>query len=57
MAAVADRLGRFFGKRGAATVRANLSVITEAYDSVIHVTGALAGPNLPAPRELMEARR
>jgi pyruvate-ferredoxin/flavodoxin oxidoreductase len=56
MAAVEERLGRFFGKRGAATVRANLAVIGAAYDSVINVTGALASAMVPAPRELMEAK-
>ena len=55
MEAVADQLGRFFGKRGAATVDANLAVIAAAYDSVINVTGALSATRLPAPRELMEA--
>ena len=38
----AARLGRFFGKRGAAVVEANLAVIAAAYDSVIDVTAALA---------------
>jgi pyruvate-ferredoxin/flavodoxin oxidoreductase len=57
MAAVGDRLDRFFGKRGAATVRANHAVIAEAYDTVIDVTRSVAGPALPAPRELMEAPR
>jgi pyruvate-ferredoxin/flavodoxin oxidoreductase len=55
MAAVKDRLGRFFGKRGAATIDANLAVIGAAYDAVINVTGALASAMVPAPRELMEA--
>jgi pyruvate-ferredoxin/flavodoxin oxidoreductase len=57
MAAVGNRLDRFFGKRGAATVRANQAVIAEAYDTVIDVTRAVAGPALPAPRERMEAPR
>jgi pyruvate-ferredoxin/flavodoxin oxidoreductase len=39
---VRGRLGRFFGKRGAKVVDANLDVIREAYDSVIDVTAALA---------------
>ncbi|HEY6957854.1 MAG TPA: 2-oxoacid:acceptor oxidoreductase family protein, partial [Candidatus Limnocylindria bacterium] len=39
---VGGRLGRFFGKRGAKVVDANLEVIREAYDSVIDVTAALA---------------
>jgi pyruvate-ferredoxin/flavodoxin oxidoreductase len=57
MNAVKDRLGRFFGKRGATTVDANLAVIQAAYDSVINVTGALASARVPALRELMEAAR
>jgi pyruvate-ferredoxin/flavodoxin oxidoreductase len=55
MDAVRDRLGRFFGKRGTATIDANLAVIEAAYDTVIDVTGALGETRLPAPRELMEA--
>jgi len=55
MAAVADRLGRFYGKRGKATVEANLEVIRTAYDSVINVTGALGSSLVPAPLDLMEA--
>jgi pyruvate-ferredoxin/flavodoxin oxidoreductase len=61
---VRARLGRFFGKRGAAVVDANLAVIAAAYDSVIDVTAALAGtrpppgatPQLaaPAPTPLLE---
>ena len=39
--AVRGRLGRFFGKRGAAVVDANLAVIAAAYDNVIDVTAAL----------------
>jgi hypothetical protein len=54
---VKDRLGRFFGKRGATTVDANLAVIQAAYDSVINVTGALASARVPALRELLEAAR
>lgn len=43
MAAVREKLGRFFGKRGERVVDANLAVIREAYDSVIDVkTAALA---------------
>jgi Pyruvate/2-oxoacid:ferredoxin oxidoreductase gamma subunit len=41
MAEVRKRLGRFYGKRGAAVVDANLELIAEAYDSVIDVTAAL----------------
>ncbi len=47
--AVRARLGRFFGKRGAAVVEANLAVIGAAYDHVIDVTAAL--PATGAPRE------
>jgi len=43
LAAVADRLGRFFGKRGGAVVDANLAVIREAYDELIDVTAAIIG--------------
>jgi pyruvate-ferredoxin/flavodoxin oxidoreductase len=52
--AVREQLQRFFGKRGAAVVDANLAVIDEAYDGVIDVTEAIAGIdlNLPAPRTL-----
>ena len=42
LAAVRERLGRFFGKRGGAVVDANLEVISEAYDGLIDVTGAIA---------------
>jgi pyruvate-ferredoxin/flavodoxin oxidoreductase len=40
--AVGDRLGRFFGKRGANVVQANLAVIADAWDGLIDVTGALS---------------
>ena len=39
--AVRTRLGRFYGKRGAVVVDANLALIAEAYDTVIDVTAAL----------------
>jgi pyruvate-ferredoxin/flavodoxin oxidoreductase len=42
MAAVRERLGRFFGKRGARVVDANMAVIEAAYDGLIDVTAALA---------------
>jgi pyruvate-ferredoxin/flavodoxin oxidoreductase len=59
---VGARLGRFFGKRGASVVEANLAVVAEAYDGVIDVTAALARrtsqplPALPAaePIPLLE---
>ena len=57
MEAVRERLGRFFGKRGAATLAANLAVIETAYDSVVNVTDALATSRVPAPRELVEVSR
>ncbi|HEY7331632.1 MAG TPA: 2-oxoacid:acceptor oxidoreductase family protein [Candidatus Limnocylindria bacterium] len=38
---VRARLGRFFGKRGARVVDANLAVVAAAYDGVIDVTAAL----------------
>jgi len=41
--AVRGNLMRFFGKRGAAVVDANLAVIDGAYDGVIDVTAAIAG--------------
>ena len=40
--AVRARLGRFFGKRGAKVVDANLAVVAEAYDRVIDVSAALS---------------
>jgi pyruvate-ferredoxin/flavodoxin oxidoreductase len=51
MAAVRQQLVRFFGKRGAAVVDANLAVIQAAYDGVVDVTAATAGAdlNLPVP--------
>ncbi len=42
MESVRGNLTRFFGKKGAAVVDANLGVIQEAYDGVIDVTAALA---------------
>src|SRR3990172_6248101 len=41
LAAVRERLGRFFGKRGGSVVDADLEVIAEAYDSLIDVTAAI----------------
>jgi pyruvate-ferredoxin/flavodoxin oxidoreductase len=40
VAAVRDRLGRFYGKRGAAVLDANLAVVAAAYDGLIDVTAA-----------------
>jgi pyruvate-ferredoxin/flavodoxin oxidoreductase len=39
---VRARLGRFYGKRGAAVIEANLELIAEAYDTAIDVTAALS---------------
>lgn len=41
LAAVEGQLARFFGKRGADVVAANLAVVSAAYDGVIDVTPAL----------------
>jgi pyruvate-ferredoxin/flavodoxin oxidoreductase len=51
LAAVEDRLARFFGKRGGDVVRANLEVIAEAWDGLIDVTAAITAdsPAEPAP--------
>jgi pyruvate-ferredoxin/flavodoxin oxidoreductase len=43
---VSDRLGRFFGKRGASVVKANLAVIAEAWDGLMDVTAGIAGAQL-----------
>jgi len=40
--AVGGQLARFFGKRGAAVVAANLAVVTAAYDNVIDVTATVS---------------
>ena len=48
MAAVRDRLERFFGKRGAAVVDANLAVVRAAYDGLIEVTAAIGGAGTAA---------
>jgi Pyruvate/2-oxoacid:ferredoxin oxidoreductase gamma subunit len=50
MAAVRDRLGRFFGKRGGAVVDANLAVIEAAYDGLIDVSAAVGLPTGDIPR-------
>jgi pyruvate-ferredoxin/flavodoxin oxidoreductase len=42
LAAVRDRLGRFFGKRGGAVLDANLAVVAAAYDGLLDVTASLA---------------
>ena len=51
MAAVRDRLGRFFGKRGGPVVDANLAVIEAAYDGLIDVSAALGLPTGAAESE------
>ena len=49
--AVRARLGRFFGKRGASVVEANLAVVAAAYDGVIDVSAALAAHTvIPVPQ-------
>jgi pyruvate-ferredoxin/flavodoxin oxidoreductase len=45
LAAVRQRLGRFFGKRGGSVVDANLEVIAEAYDGLIDVTAGIRRPS------------
>jgi pyruvate-ferredoxin/flavodoxin oxidoreductase len=57
LAAVAGRLDRFYGKRGTATVAANLAVITEAYDAVINVTDSLTAAQVSVSRDVVEAAR
>jgi hypothetical protein len=47
--AVGDRLGRFFGKRGAGVIKANLEVIAEAWDGLIDVTAAVTGATAEEP--------
>jgi pyruvate-ferredoxin/flavodoxin oxidoreductase len=44
LAAVGERLGRFFGKRGRSVVDANLELVAAAYDGVIDVSDALGLP-------------
>jgi pyruvate-ferredoxin/flavodoxin oxidoreductase len=44
LAAVGERLGRFFGKRGRAVLDANRQLITAAYDGLIDVSAALELP-------------
>jgi len=55
--AVRTNLTRFFGKRGAAVVDANLAVIDAAYDGVVDVTAAIARQRAaPAPVTAEAAR-
>jgi pyruvate-ferredoxin/flavodoxin oxidoreductase len=44
LAAVGERLGRFFGKRGRAVIDANLELVAAAYDGLIDVSEALRLP-------------
>jgi pyruvate-ferredoxin/flavodoxin oxidoreductase len=57
LVAVRDKLGRFFGKRGAKVVDANLAVIVSAYDTVVNVTEAISAGLKPVvtPVALLEA--
>ena len=55
LAAVRPGLQRFFGKRGAAVVDANLAVVAAAYDGVIDVTGSLGSVHRPSGRPLQLA--
>lgn len=57
MAAVAAQLRRFFGKRGAAVVDANLAVIRAAHDGVVDVTEAVAARDRHLPTPILEAVR
>jgi pyruvate-ferredoxin/flavodoxin oxidoreductase len=54
LAAVGDRLGRFFGKRGAGVIKANLEVITEAWDGLIDVTAAVTGAEVREPEPVRQ---
>ncbi len=44
LAAVGERLGRFFGKRGRAVIDANLELVAAAYDGLIDVSAELGLP-------------
>jgi pyruvate-ferredoxin/flavodoxin oxidoreductase len=44
LAAVGERLGRFFGKRGRAVIDANLELVAAAYEGLIDVSSALGLP-------------
>jgi len=55
LAAVRERLGRFFGKRGGSVVDANLAVIAEAYDSLIDVSAAIRSSGTEAAELEREA--
>jgi hypothetical protein len=49
LSAVRHQLERFYGKKGARIVAANLAVISEAFDGLIDVTGVVLGL-VPVPR-------
>ncbi|HYL41473.1 MAG TPA: 2-oxoacid:acceptor oxidoreductase family protein [Candidatus Binatus sp.] len=55
LAAVRERLGRFFGKRGGSVVDANLVVIAEAYDALIDVSSAIAASGPDAAETELQA--
>ena len=54
LAAVGERLGRFFGKRGGAVVEANLAVIAEAWDRLIDVSAAIEASAAEEPALVAE---
>ena len=54
LAAVGERLGRFFGKRGGAVVEANLAVIAEAWDRLIDVSAAIEASAVEEPALVAE---
>jgi len=49
LGAVRVQLERFFGKRGAAVIDANLAVVAAAYDGVLDVTESIAGHDRHLP--------
>jgi pyruvate-ferredoxin/flavodoxin oxidoreductase len=53
MDSVRANLTRFFGKRGAAVVDANLAVIQGGYDGVIDVTAAIAAEGRPSTGKVL----
>jgi Pyruvate/2-oxoacid:ferredoxin oxidoreductase gamma subunit len=53
LAAVRERLDRFYGKKGGAVVDANLAVIEAAYDHLVDVSGAVLGATPVAPADLV----
>jgi len=53
LAAVRERLDRFYGKKGGVVVDANLAVIEAAYDHLVDVSGAVLGAMPAAPADLV----